>query len=197
MEVNGRRIDLVVTGAKGRLAVECDGDAFHTSPPRSPTTSTGNGPKRAGWKFWRVRESEYYFDPDAAMESLWAASDARDIHPNEVLEQDNGPEHSDDWAPIALSDAEGLDGLDGENAAELDDVAALVAPASTPPTRRAATPPGRRHRSPRSRRSPSRPKPRPVEPSPPATYGLGLDGWPSRSGVVAASTPPSSLSTTR
>lgn len=32
VETNGRRIDLVITGAAGKLAVECDGDAFHTTP---------------------------------------------------------------------------------------------------------------------------------------------------------------------
>ena len=31
-EVNGRDIDLVITGAKGRLAVECDGQDWHGTP---------------------------------------------------------------------------------------------------------------------------------------------------------------------
>ncbi|MGW5364463.1 hypothetical protein [Actinopolymorpha pittospori] len=32
VEVNGRRIALVVTGANGRLAVECDSDFWHSTP---------------------------------------------------------------------------------------------------------------------------------------------------------------------
>ena len=36
VEVNGRRIDLVVTGGSSKLAVECDGDAWHSTPDAAP-----------------------------------------------------------------------------------------------------------------------------------------------------------------
>ena len=42
VEVNGRGIDLVVTGAKGRLAVECDGQDWHGSESSARPTWTAS-----------------------------------------------------------------------------------------------------------------------------------------------------------
>lgn len=130
VEVNRRRIDLVVTGAKGRLAVECDGDAWHSSAEqRADDLYRELGLKRAGWRFWRVRGSEYFFDPDAAMSGLWAALDARGIrlHDLDTVPFEGSPEDGDEWLPSKLSDVEGADGLDDDplGAAGLD----LVVPA--------------------------------------------------------------------
>ncbi|MGI4894122.1 MAG: AAA domain-containing protein, partial [Janthinobacterium lividum] len=84
-EVNGRRIDLVVTGAKGRLAVECDGDAWHTSVEQvANDVYREQELKRAGWRFWRVRDSEFNWNPDRALETLWTALAERGIEPHEV-----------------------------------------------------------------------------------------------------------------
>jgi len=126
-EVNGRRIDLVVVGAKGRLAVECDGDAWHSSPEqRLADIDRELELKRCGWEFWRVRESEYYFDPDRALAGLWDTLDRRGIKPGEGRGAD--PVGDDDWSPLGdLSNEEGLDELD-------DDEAAPVVVAPRPPS---------------------------------------------------------------
>src|SRR5690606_10075732 len=84
-EVNGRRIDLVVSGAQGRLAVECDGDYWHGPEQREADLDRERELKRAGWRFWRVRESEFYFDPDAALAPLWEELERRGIRPGEVV----------------------------------------------------------------------------------------------------------------
>jgi very-short-patch-repair endonuclease len=65
------RIDIVVAGPHSRLAVECDGDrwqgpdAWHRDRARQQVL------ERAGWTFERVRASEFYRDPDAALLPLW------------------------------------------------------------------------------------------------------------------------------
>ncbi|WP_018682876.1 AAA domain-containing protein [Actinokineospora enzanensis] len=83
VETNGRRIDLVVTGASGKLAVECDGDAFHTTPEqRAADLQREQELKRCGWTFWRVRESRYYLDRAAALTSLWSTLDSLGIAPH-------------------------------------------------------------------------------------------------------------------
>jgi len=83
-EVNGRRIDLVVTGAQGRLAVECDGEFWHSTPAqRASDLQREQELKRAGWQFWRVRDSEFSWDPDDALDGLWATLDRRGIRPDE------------------------------------------------------------------------------------------------------------------
>lgn len=83
VETNGRRIDLVVTGGAGKLAVECDGDAFHTTPEqRAADLQREQELKRCGWTFWRVRESQYYLNKERALATLWPTLDRLGIGPH-------------------------------------------------------------------------------------------------------------------
>ncbi|MEO3791295.1 histone-like nucleoid-structuring protein Lsr2 [Nonomuraea sp. B10E15] len=121
-EVNGRRIDLVVSGAKGRLAVECDGDFWHGTPDqRAADLDRERELKRAGWRFWRIRESEFYFDPDAALEDLWAEFDRRGIQPGEVMSDGNGVPVAE-WSAVALSPHDGWDGLEDGDPREMGEI---------------------------------------------------------------------------
>lgn len=70
-EVAGYRIDLVVEGGRSRLAVECDGDTWHGREQFEADMARQRQLERAGWAFWRVRGSEFYRDPDAALRGLW------------------------------------------------------------------------------------------------------------------------------
>lgn len=112
LEVNGRRIDLVVTGGTAKLAVECDGDAWHSSPEQvEADLARERELKRAGWRFWRVRESEYNFNHEAALASLWETLAARGIDPyipSLPALRDAGTTKPQ-WSAMALSDEEGLD----------------------------------------------------------------------------------------
>jgi very-short-patch-repair endonuclease len=125
VEVNGRRIDLVVTGGSAKLAVECDGDAWHSSPEQvEADLARERELKRAGWQFWRVRESEYNWDSVAALASLWETLDVRGITPigptaaESSRSEETAAPTRPKWAPMPLSDEEGLDDAD-----DLDDVA--------------------------------------------------------------------------
>ncbi|QFP77455.1 AAA domain-containing protein [Deinococcus sp. AJ005] len=79
--MNGYRIDLVVEGLRGRLAVECDGDFWHGPEKYSDDLARQQVLERAGMQFWRVRGSTFARDPDAALESLWPALDRRGVFP--------------------------------------------------------------------------------------------------------------------
>ncbi len=123
VEVNGRSIDLVITGAKGRLAIGCDGQDWPgTEQQREADLDRERELKRAGWRFWRVRESEFGYDPDAALATLWQTLDRLDIRPYDAAELAASASTATVWQPATLSTVEGLDGLDGEAAEELDDV---------------------------------------------------------------------------
>ncbi len=67
----GYRIDLVVTGGENRLAVECDGDEWHGAERFEKDLARQQDLERVGWRFVRIRESEFYLDPDAALRPLW------------------------------------------------------------------------------------------------------------------------------
>lgn len=81
-EVAGYRIDLVVMGENAKLAVECDGDHWHTSTEDMENDFRRQRVlERAGWNFWRVLGSTYYLDQSKALESLWERLDEMDIRP--------------------------------------------------------------------------------------------------------------------
>lgn len=75
------RIDLVVEGKRGRLAVELDGDAYH-GPDRADADQRRQMIlERLGWTFHRIRGSAYYRDPDGALSGLWDRLESLEIEP--------------------------------------------------------------------------------------------------------------------
>ena len=75
------RIDMVIEGMHGKLAVECDGDHWHGPAQYESDRVRQRELERCGWKFWRVRSGAFYRDSDSAMSSLWALLDKRGIYP--------------------------------------------------------------------------------------------------------------------
>jgi very-short-patch-repair endonuclease len=80
-DVAGYRIDLVVEGIRGRLAVECDGDTWHGAARYDQDMVRERMLERCGWTFWRIRGSTYYREPEAALEGLWTKLNRLEIHP--------------------------------------------------------------------------------------------------------------------
>ena len=90
--VNHRyRIDLVVEGMEGRLAVECDGDEWHGPDRYEQDMGRQRDLERAGWQFARIRGSDFYRDRDEAMEPVWAELDRLGIRPGRVDESAGAP----------------------------------------------------------------------------------------------------------
>jgi superfamily I DNA and/or RNA helicase/very-short-patch-repair endonuclease len=77
-----KRIDFVIDGLTDRLAVECDGDKFHPIEKWEEDMDRQRTLERVGWKFWRVRGSEFYRDREKAMKSLWSRLEELKITPN-------------------------------------------------------------------------------------------------------------------
>ena len=70
--VGNYRIDIVVEGPEGRrLAVECDGDAWHGIDRWDQDRARQTVLERAGWRFERISGSAYWRDPAHALEPLW------------------------------------------------------------------------------------------------------------------------------
>lgn len=101
-EVGSRRLDLVVVGDGGRLAVECDGHLWHTSTAQQISDARRDRElRRMRWDVIRIRESEFEFNPDRELEPLWQRLDERGIHPDDITDNTRQP---DDWTPVALPD---------------------------------------------------------------------------------------------
>lgn len=121
-----KRIDLVVIGARDRLAVECDGDPFH----RATWEQIENDQRRArelqrvGWEFWRVRDSDFRFDPDAALRGLWEELDRRGIQPANYTRSATTTTPGDasaGWTPLDLSSDEARTEDEGTEDEQTDD----------------------------------------------------------------------------
>lgn len=78
----GYRIDLVVVGDKTRLAVECDGDAWHGPEAYERDLARQRDLERCGWRFFRIRESEFYADRPAVLARLWDTLHGLDVYPS-------------------------------------------------------------------------------------------------------------------
>jgi very-short-patch-repair endonuclease len=75
------RIDLVVEGAGKRLAIECDGDRYHTMENLREDLARQATLERLGWRFARIRGTEFFRDPDAAMIPVFEALERQGIPP--------------------------------------------------------------------------------------------------------------------
>jgi hypothetical protein len=100
-EIAGKRIDLVVEGNKGRLAVECDGDEWHGIDEYESDMERQRKLERCQLKFHRIRESAYYGQKEKSLERLWQDLKNRGINP--IIEdsdlQDQDEETQEDiWA---------------------------------------------------------------------------------------------------
>jgi very-short-patch-repair endonuclease len=79
--VGAYRIDLVVEGTTRRLAVECDGEKWHTAEQLQHDIDRESVLRRLGWEFERIRGSVFFRDPDAAMAPVFVKLDQLGIEP--------------------------------------------------------------------------------------------------------------------
>ena len=76
------RIDMVVGDANGRLAVECDGERWHSGAEKIAEDMARQAIlERLGWRFHRIRGSQYFRDPAQSLLSLWERLEQLGIRP--------------------------------------------------------------------------------------------------------------------
>jgi len=87
--VGAYRIDMVVEGGGKRLAVECDGDRWHPQEKLEEDMARQAILERLGWRFMRIRGSQFFRDPDKAMEPIFERLHSLDILPEGMVTQNN------------------------------------------------------------------------------------------------------------
>ena len=97
------KIDLVIEGLKSRLAVECDGDEWHTPESFEKDMYRQRILERCGWTFFRIRGSEYYRDSEKALEKLWPKLEVLEIRPFSYRES---KQSSEDTEKVKKDEAE-------------------------------------------------------------------------------------------
>ncbi|WP_327357659.1 AAA domain-containing protein [Streptomyces sp. NBC_01304] len=103
-----KKIDLVVVGARGRLAVECDGAYFHdtTREQIERDHQRDRELRRVGWQFYRIPESEFRFDSEEALAGLWDELNRLEIHPAQYAPATTERQDMPAWNPLNLPDIE-------------------------------------------------------------------------------------------
>ncbi|HNS22310.1 MAG TPA: AAA domain-containing protein [Sedimentisphaerales bacterium] len=114
-EVAGKRIDLIVEGGQARLAVECDGDAWHGADRYEEDMQRQRILERCGWEFFRVRESAFYSNKQTALESLWRVLDERGI--NSFVKPQELESHATVHSDKSVGGCEDTGNIDGKEAA--------------------------------------------------------------------------------
>lgn len=104
----GYSIDMVVTGAKTRLAIECDGDFWHGPDQYEQDLARQRELERCGWEFFRIRESVFYADMAGSLQKLWDTLDQLDIR-------------TADWIDPSLTGDEPAEGLTGTAESSIDE----------------------------------------------------------------------------
>lgn len=94
-KVGAYRIDLVVEGGGKRLAVECDGDRWHPPEKMDEDLARQAILERLGWRFVRIRGSQFFRDPNSAMEAVFARIDELGIPAEGVEEESERNESAD------------------------------------------------------------------------------------------------------
>lgn len=94
-KVGSYRIDMVVEDGDKRIAIECDGERWHTLDNLADDMKRQAILERLGWRFIRIRGSEFYRDPENTMEWVFSELDSYDIKPNyfatEKIADENKP----------------------------------------------------------------------------------------------------------
>ncbi|WP_082754120.1 AAA domain-containing protein [Mycobacterium sp. NAZ190054] len=104
----GYNIDLVIVGARGRLAVECDGDFWHGPNAYEADLARQRELERCGWKFFRIRESMFYADMPGTLAKLWERLDELDIRPADWIDPAVEGQEDDESAAVDQPAAETL-----------------------------------------------------------------------------------------
>lgn len=116
VQAGAYRIDMVVEGTDDRrLAIECDGDAFH-GPDRWPADMARQRVlERAGWEFWRCFASSWQSSKETCIRDLVATLESLRIQPlgrvdqlPQLVEYREFPRPEVDAAAPAPADASAL-----------------------------------------------------------------------------------------
>ncbi|MBC2726105.1 AAA domain-containing protein [Desulfosporosinus sp.] len=82
MKVGAYRIDMVIEDGDKRIALECDGEKWHTQDDLPNDLKRQAILERLGWNFIRIRGSAFYRDQDTTMHEVFSQLDSHGIRPN-------------------------------------------------------------------------------------------------------------------
>ncbi len=123
-EVGAYRLDMVAICGKKTVAIECDGEKWHSGEVKiREDMERQTILERLGWRFIRIRGSEYYRNPEKTMERVIAELASLGIEPES--EQIDEADHSSDLldrvkakASQILNEEEDVESFDSDKVIE-------------------------------------------------------------------------------
>lgn len=82
-QVGSYRIDMVVSNKDNRVAIECDGEKWHGEDKLEDDMNRQSILERLGWRFIRIRGSEFFRDENSSMEKIIKRLNELEIYPEE------------------------------------------------------------------------------------------------------------------
>ena len=88
--VGAYRLDMVAVCDGRAVAIECDGERWHSGESRiREDMERQTILERLGWRFIRIRGSEYYRDPKKCLQRVCKELEELDIHPQSARQQED------------------------------------------------------------------------------------------------------------
>ncbi len=81
-KVGAYRIDMVIKDGVNRVALECDGEKWHTLDNLADDLRRQAILERLGWRFIRIRGSAFYRNPEETMKWVYKELGSYNIKPN-------------------------------------------------------------------------------------------------------------------
>ncbi|MGW5317718.1 AAA domain-containing protein [Nocardia thailandica] len=105
-EVGAHLLDMVVIGGHIRVAVLCESDDWTGPAAYQQELGWQRDLQRCGWPFFRIRRSQFVFDPDDALAPLWELLGSVGLTPvSELPEPVVAPEPIPPEPPVLLREA--------------------------------------------------------------------------------------------
>lgn len=131
-KVGAYRIDMVVEDGNNKIALECDGEKWHSQDDLPNDLKRQAILERLGWKFVRIRGSAYYRHPEDTMDWVFNQLDSYDIKPNFNENTTTENTKSDDESIVDdIKRAASIIRLDWNDERETDEVNDDIKPAET------------------------------------------------------------------
>lgn len=106
-KVGAYTIDIVIQGKSKRIALECDGDRYHPAEKLAEDIQRQMVLERLGWKFIRIRGTEYFRNRGATIKRVVAELESLDIERlGPVIEADPEDSSSDELQMKVITRAE-------------------------------------------------------------------------------------------
>ena len=86
-QVGAYRIDMVILSGENKIALECDGDKWHGEDKLLDDMNRQAILERLGWRFIRIRGSEFFSDEASVMGKVYEKLTDLDIFPEKTFEE--------------------------------------------------------------------------------------------------------------